>query len=254
MDGGGRPGEVIVIGARPSMGKSALGLTIGVNVAERGEPVGYWSGEMPRTQLHTRAMSMRSHIHLSRLKRPERLRDFDWPAITKGVDQLKNLPLYINDQAGLTITKLRSKVRALKRHRGLRVFVVDHLGLMEPTDPRAHALPADRRDHARPEAAGQGARDPGDPAGAAQSRGRKARGPHPDPVGPARLRRHRAGRGRRGVRVPTLQGQAGPGRRVEVLRQAGRGEAARRRSGLRARDVRGREHQLHELARAMSTP
>lgn len=137
LDGGGRPGEVIVIGARPGMGKSALGLTIGVNTASRGEPTGYWSGEMSKAQLNTRAMSMRSCIHLSRLKRAERLRDFDWPNITKGVDQLARLPLYFNDKPALTVARLRSQARALKRKRGLRVFVVDHLGIMDPTDVKA---------------------------------------------------------------------------------------------------------------------
>lgn len=136
LDGGGRPGEVIVIGARPSMGKSALGLTIGVNTALDGEPTGYWSGEMPRSQLWNRALSMASHVHLSRLKRAERLRDFDWPAITQGVEKISNLPLYVNDKAAMTIAKLRATARALKRKHGLRVFVVDYLGLMDGTDPK----------------------------------------------------------------------------------------------------------------------
>lgn len=136
LDGGGRPGEVIVIGARPNIGKSAMGLTIAVNAAESGEPVGYWSGEMSKMQLNTRAMSMRSHIHLTRLKRPERLRDYDWPNITKGVEQLHHLPLHFNDRPGLTIAKMRSTVRRLKRKHGIRLLVVDHLGLMAPTNPR----------------------------------------------------------------------------------------------------------------------
>lgn len=137
LDGGGRPGEVIVIGARPSMGKSALGASIGISAAEDREPTAFWTGEMPKQQLWTRAMSMRSHIHLSRLKRPERLRDFDWPNLTKGVEILRQVPFMVNDTPGLTITKLRSKLRAAKRKHGLRVAVVDHLGLMEPTDPKA---------------------------------------------------------------------------------------------------------------------
>lgn len=136
LDGGGRPGEVIVIGARPSMGKSALGLTIGVATAENGEPTAVWTGEMPKRQMHTRALSMRSNVHLSRLRRAERLRDFDWPGITRGVEDLRRLPLHVSDTPGLTINRLRSKARAVKRKSGLRVLVVDHLGLMEPLDPK----------------------------------------------------------------------------------------------------------------------
>lgn len=137
LDGGGRPGEVIVIGARPSMGKSALGLTIGTATAEAGEPTAVWTGEMPADQMWNRALSLKSSVHLSRLKRAERLRDFDWPGITRGVDSLVRIPFFVNDTPSMTIGKLRAKARALKRKRGLRVLVVDHLGLMEPTDPRA---------------------------------------------------------------------------------------------------------------------
>lgn len=137
LDGGGRPGEVIVLGARPSMGKSAAGASIGLHTAEQGEPTFFWSGEMSKKQVWTRAMSMRSSIHLSRLKRPERLRDFDWPNITRGVDSTRGLPFYVNDEAGLTINRLRSKARAAKRKHGIRVLIADHLGLMEPTDPKA---------------------------------------------------------------------------------------------------------------------
>lgn len=136
LDGGGRPGEVIVIGARPSMGKSALGASIGLSTAEAGEPTSFWTGEMPKQQLWTRVMSMRSNIHLSRLKMPQRLRDYDWPNITKGIDGSARLPFFGNDTAGLTIGKLRSKLRNAKRKHKIRVAVVDHLGLMEPTDPK----------------------------------------------------------------------------------------------------------------------
>jgi len=136
LDGGMRPGEVIVIGARPSMGKSALGLTIGVNTSMDGEPTGYWSGEMPKPQLWNRALSMSSAVHLSRIKRAERLRDFDWPQITTGVEKLRQLPLHVNDRPAMTIGKLRAATRALKRKHGVRVLVVDYLGLMDGTDPK----------------------------------------------------------------------------------------------------------------------
>ncbi|MCE3269682.1 MAG: replicative helicase [Ramlibacter sp.] len=136
LDGGMRPGEVIVIGARPSMGKSALGLTIGVTTAGAGEPTGYWSGEMPRPQLWNRALSMLSQVHLSRIKRANRLLDADWPSITHGAETIRCLPLYVNDKPAMTIAKMRATARGLKRKRGLRVLVVDYLGLMDGTDPK----------------------------------------------------------------------------------------------------------------------
>jgi replicative DNA helicase len=134
LDGGGRPGEVIVLGARPSMGKSATGATFGLNMAQDGNPTSYWSGEMPRQQLWTRCMSMQSRIHLSRLKRPERLRDFDWPNLMRGVEVSRQLPFYVGDKP-VTIGRLRSKARAAKRKYGLRALVVDHLGLVDPSNP-----------------------------------------------------------------------------------------------------------------------
>ncbi|HWH73075.1 MAG TPA: replicative DNA helicase [Methylibium sp.] len=136
IDGGLRPGELVVIGARPSMGKSAMGLSIAVNVALRREPAGFISMEMPAQQVTNRAMSLVTHIHLSRLKRAERLRDFDWPALTEGVERVRNIPLAISDQSGLNINHIRAKARSLKRTKGLRVLVIDYLGLMDGLDPK----------------------------------------------------------------------------------------------------------------------
>lgn len=138
LDGGMRDGELIVVAARPGMGKSAMGLTIASNVATiQHKPVGYFSMEMPRAQLQNRAMSMRTRIHLSRIKRPERLRDHDWPSITEGVETLRQAPLHINDESGLNINQLRSRARALRRRCGkLGLIVVDYLALMPGLDPR----------------------------------------------------------------------------------------------------------------------
>jgi replicative DNA helicase len=136
LDGGMRPGEVIVIGARPGMGKSALGLSIALNVAGGGEPTGFLTMEMPAEQVMNRAMSLLSQIHLSRIKRAERLRDHDWPNITDAVEKVRGMPLYISDQSGLNINHVRAKARALKRKHGLRLLVIDYLGLMDGVDPK----------------------------------------------------------------------------------------------------------------------
>lgn len=138
LDGGMRGGELIVIGARPSMGKSALGLTIATNVAlNQGLPAGVFSMEMPKAQVNNRLMSLVSHIHLSRIKRPERLKDFDWPAITETVEKLRHAPIHISDASGLNINQVRARTRALRRRHGkLGVIVVDYLGLMNGTDPK----------------------------------------------------------------------------------------------------------------------
>ena len=137
LNGGPRPGELVTIGMRSGMGKSAMGVTILMNVAEAGEPGAMFSMEMPRNQVNMRMISVRSHIHLSRLKLPERLRDFDWSQLSEAGQFVGGLPVHISDKSGLTINQIRSRARALKRRLGrLRIIVVDHLALTRGTDPR----------------------------------------------------------------------------------------------------------------------
>lgn len=138
LDGGPRNGELIVIGARPGMGKTALVLSMGVNMAESSrKTVGMYSMEMPKVQVVTRAMSLKSRIHLSRIKRGERLKDYDWPAITAAADSLRHLNFYVDDRAGLNINQVRASARRLRRRHGkLACLIVDYLGLMAGTDPK----------------------------------------------------------------------------------------------------------------------
>jgi replicative DNA helicase len=125
--------------------------------------------EMPAMQMHKRLMSLVGKIHLSRIKRPERLRDEDWPSITEAVEMLRQCVFDINDQSGLNITQLRAKARALRRRRGkLGCLMVDYLSLMDGLDPRARARAA-RRDHQGPEGPGQGARHAHPAAAAGQA-------------------------------------------------------------------------------------
>lgn len=138
FDGGMREGEVIVLAARPSMGKTALGLTIGENVAQDGHAVGILSMEMPKAQVHGRRVSMHSRIPLQKLKRPERLSPSDWSAATESIEAIGKLPVFVSDQTGLTISQIRTKARPLKRRHGLRVLVIDYIGLAEGTDRKAN--------------------------------------------------------------------------------------------------------------------
>lgn len=138
LDGGMRDGELIVIGARPGMGKSALSLSIADNVAiDQDLPVAVFSMEMPRAQVHSRRLAMRTRIHLSRIKRGERLGDQDWPKITSAVEEIRRSRMFVNEQNGLTINQVRSKARGIRRRVGrLGLIVVDYLGLMTGADPK----------------------------------------------------------------------------------------------------------------------
>lgn len=138
LDGGLRGGELVIIGARPSMGKTALAVTMGMNCAERGETTAMFSLEMQRSHLQNRQVAMTAKIALSKIKRPERLSQFEWSQMTAAVERIRRYPFYVNDHTSLNINKLRMKARALKRRNGLRLLIVDYLGLMEGTDPKAN--------------------------------------------------------------------------------------------------------------------
>jgi replicative DNA helicase len=137
LEGGLRPGELVIVGARPSMGKTALGLTIGVHVA-RDYSVGLLSMEMSHSEVNDRLTAMLGNVSLSAVKRPKKGAGLDWSQVMEGVDRAKELNLSTSDQGGLNINQVRSKARALKRLRGLHVLVVDYIGLMSGLDPKAN--------------------------------------------------------------------------------------------------------------------
>jgi len=137
LNGGLRGGELIVLSARPRMGKTALALCIADYIASLGKPAGFFSMEMPKQQVYARQLSLRSRIHLSRLKRAERLKDYDWPTITESVENIRKLPFFVTDTGNLNINQIRARARGLARRQGqLGVLVVDYLGLMSGTDPK----------------------------------------------------------------------------------------------------------------------
>jgi replicative DNA helicase len=142
MDGGMRGGELHVVAARPGHGKSAKLLTVATNVsrfsrrAKSVGDVGIFTMEMPGLQWANRAIAQVGRVHLSKIKRPERLRDEDWPGITEGVELLRQMGIHINDQPALTINNVRSAARKLARRTKLALLGVDYLGLMRGMDPR----------------------------------------------------------------------------------------------------------------------
>jgi replicative DNA helicase len=136
LNGGFRPGQLIVVGARPSMGKTALALTIGQHLAlNESHPVGMFSMEMTKQEVNERKMSMQSHIDLTRLQRPKYLTHFDWPNLTQGVEIIRQTQFATIDQSGLNINQIRAKAKALRRRMPVKLLIVDYLGLMSGTDP-----------------------------------------------------------------------------------------------------------------------
>lgn len=137
LDGGQREGDLIIIGARPSMGKTALAMTIGMHAAKLGQTVAMFSLEMQRRDLWQRQVAMESDVSLSKIRQPhKRMSNVEFDAVTEASLRLKRLPFYVNDRTGLNINTLRTKTRALKRRFGLRLLIVDYLGLMHGTNPK----------------------------------------------------------------------------------------------------------------------
>lgn len=133
LDGGLIPGALYVIGARPSMGKTAFGMTVGLEMAQR-HAVGMLSMEMSHADLNDRITAMLSHVSMSSVKRPEK--GLQWDRIIDGCEKAKDLRWYASDESNLTIHKVRVKARRLQRKHGLEVLIVDYIGLMAGTDPK----------------------------------------------------------------------------------------------------------------------
>jgi replicative DNA helicase len=137
LEGGLRPGELVIVGARPSMGKTALGLTIGVHLAQVFS-VGLLSMEMSHCEVNDRLTAMLGSVSLSAVKCPQKGEGLNWTRVVEGVDRARDLRLHTSDQGGLNINQVRSKARNLKRMHGLDVLIVDYIGLMSGLDAKAN--------------------------------------------------------------------------------------------------------------------
>jgi replicative DNA helicase len=126
-----RPGELIIIGGRPGMGKSIVGLSIARHIAvEQRLPALFCSLEMSNQETNYRLVSQLAKVPHDHY-RTGRLNDTEWAATTNAITRLADAPLLLNDDPTLTVLKLRAEARrAIQRHRGLSVVVVDYLQLM----------------------------------------------------------------------------------------------------------------------------
>lgn len=141
LSGGFRPGQLVIIGARPSMGKTALAMTIGLEMA-RDYSVAMLSMEMPHNELRDRKTAMLGRVDLSAVQNPQR-NSLNWTRVLDGIEKARSLKFFANDQGGLNIQQVRSKARNIKRLHGLDVLIVDYIGLMSGLDskqPRAYQL------------------------------------------------------------------------------------------------------------------
>ncbi len=137
MTSGLHEGEMIVIAARPSMGKTSLAMNIADWVAvDQRLPVGVFSLEMTAEALVLRMLCSRSRVNLRNITSGF-LANQDFPKLTGAAGKLANAPLFIDDSAGLSILQLRAKARRMAQQYGIKLFVVDYLQLLHSTARRA---------------------------------------------------------------------------------------------------------------------
>jgi replicative DNA helicase len=131
LTSGFQPGNLIIAAARPSMGKSALGLCMAANLAVRHEtPVAIFTLEMSKSEVTQRLMCSEAKVESNRL-RTGKLGPDDWPRLTAACDKLAKAPIYVDDTGSITMMEIRSKARRLKtREANLGLIVVDYLQLM----------------------------------------------------------------------------------------------------------------------------
>jgi replicative DNA helicase len=128
-----QPSELVILAARPSMGKTALALNIAENVALRkGEPVAIFSLEMSKESLLLRMLASEARVDAHKFRTGHMNRD-DWGKITGALSNLGEAPLWIDDSASSTVLEMGAKARRLKRDRGLSLMIVDYLQLVVPT-------------------------------------------------------------------------------------------------------------------------
>ena len=132
MTSGLQPSDLILVAARPSMGKTAFTLNIAQNVGVRQhKTVAFFSLEMSQEQLVQRLLCQIAHIDSQKLRTGQLNSDEEWTRLTDACDKLYESPIYIDDTPGISVAEMRSKARRLKSEHGLDLIFVDYLQLMQ---------------------------------------------------------------------------------------------------------------------------
>jgi replicative DNA helicase len=143
LTGGFQPGNLIVLAARPSMGKSTLATNIAENAAiDHGKPVALFSLEMSETELAHRFIASQAKVSSDELRKG-RVKADRWPKVLKAVEKLARSQIYIDDSSDIGVLEMRAKARRLHAKHGLGLIVVDYLQLIRPdgrADSRVEAV------------------------------------------------------------------------------------------------------------------
>jgi replicative DNA helicase len=130
-----QPSALVIVGARPSMGKTSFALGVAGHAAiEKRLPVLFFSLEMSHLELTQRLLCSEARVDSSRM-RNGKLHESDWPKVVNAIGKLGEAPLFIDDNPNLTVMEIRAKARRLKSREGLGLIVVDYLQLMSGHGP-----------------------------------------------------------------------------------------------------------------------
>lgn len=129
MTNGWQKSDLIIMAARPGMGKTAFTLSLAKNAAEAKKPIAFFSLEMANIQLVQRLIAMEAEINSSKL-RSGQLEDHEWLKLHAAVDKLSQIPIFIDDTPGINIFELRAKCRRLKQNHDIQMIIIDYLQLM----------------------------------------------------------------------------------------------------------------------------
>jgi replicative DNA helicase len=130
LTSGWQPSDLIILAARPGMGKTSLILAMALNASrDFNKGVALFSLEMASTQLVSRLISMEAEIQGSKM-RSGKLEDYEWQQLQTTVERLSQVPIFIDDTPGINIFELRAKCRRLKMQHDIQLIIIDYLQLM----------------------------------------------------------------------------------------------------------------------------
>ncbi len=129
ITGGWNKTDLIILAARPGMGKSGAAITYILNAAKSGHPVGFFSLEMSEKQVVNRMISQEAGVSITRIKRNQ-LSDSEKIKLEKAGIEISKFPIYVDDTPAISIMELRAKARRLRNKYGIELIVIDYLQLM----------------------------------------------------------------------------------------------------------------------------
>lgn len=138
--GGWQPGDLVVIAARPSVGKTLFALQVALHAGQEGHRCLLFSAEMSSQQIADRAVSSLGRVSTHALRRPKSMTDDHWSSVTLGVSRGASLPILIDDSNGVTAIDIAARAQQLHAERPLSLIVIDYLGLMRHPKADRHDL------------------------------------------------------------------------------------------------------------------